>query len=80
MATRLPPALLPVRRDKPPACHPQDTPGEALGYQQAGERPEMEAWLPVMAIAVPYVVGFIFIINEEIFTGMQCITMHPPSN
>jgi len=29
---------------------------------------------------VPYVVGFIFIINEEIFTGMQCLTMHPPSN
>lgn len=27
-----------------------------------------------------YVVGFIFIINEEIFTGMQCLTMHPPSN
>ena len=39
-----------------------------------------KAWLPVIAIAVPYVVGFIFIINEEIFTGMQCLTMHPPSN
>ena len=39
-----------------------------------------KVWLPVIAIAVPYVVGFIFIINEEIFTGMQCLTMHPPSN
>jgi DMSO/TMAO reductase YedYZ heme-binding membrane subunit len=39
-----------------------------------------KVWLPVIAIAVPYVVGFIFIINEEIFTGMQCLTMHPPAN
>jgi DMSO/TMAO reductase YedYZ heme-binding membrane subunit len=39
-----------------------------------------KVWLPVIVIAVPYVVGFIFIINEEIFTGMQCLTMHPPSN
>ena len=39
-----------------------------------------KAWLLVTVIAVPYVVGFIFIINEEIFTGMQCLTMHPPSN
>jgi hypothetical protein len=40
----------------------------------------MKVWLLVMAIAMPYVVGFILIINEEIFTGMQCLTMHPPSN
>ena len=39
-----------------------------------------KVWLPVIAVAVPYVVGFIFIINEEIFTGMQCLTMHPPAN
>ena len=39
-----------------------------------------KVWLPVIAIAVPYVVGFIFIINEEIFTGMECLTMHPPLN
>jgi DMSO/TMAO reductase YedYZ heme-binding membrane subunit len=39
-----------------------------------------KVWLLVTVIAVPYVVGFIFIINEEIFTGMQCLTMHPPSN
>jgi hypothetical protein len=30
---RLPPALLPVRRDKPPADHPEATPGTTLGYQ-----------------------------------------------
>jgi hypothetical protein len=29
---------------------------------------------------VLYIVGFIFIINEEIFTGSQAITMHPPAN
>jgi len=39
-----------------------------------------KVWLLVTVIAAPYVVGFIFIINEEIFTGMQCLTMHPPSN
>ena len=39
-----------------------------------------KVWLLVIPIAVPYVLGFIFIINEEIFTGMQCLTMHPPSN
>jgi len=39
-----------------------------------------KVWLLVTVIGVPYVVGFIFIINEEIFTGMQCLTMHPPSN
>jgi hypothetical protein len=38
----------------------------------------MIVWLLVMAI--PYVVGFILIISEEIFTGMQCLPMHTPSN
>jgi len=41
---------------------------------------QWKVWLLVSVIAVPYVVGFVFIINEEIFTGMQCLTMHPPSN
>ena len=77
---RLPPALLPVRRDKPPASHPQDTPGEALVISKRASGQKWKVWLPVIVIAVPYVVGFIFIINEEIFTGMQCLTMHPPAN
>jgi len=41
---------------------------------------QWKVWLLVAVIAVPYVVGFVFIINEEIFTGMQCLTMHPPAN
>jgi DMSO/TMAO reductase YedYZ heme-binding membrane subunit len=41
---------------------------------------QWKVWLLVSVIAVPYVVGFIYIINEEIFTGMKCLTMHPPAN
>ena len=39
-----------------------------------------KVWLLVAVIGVPYLVGMIFIINEEIFTGMMCLTMHPPAN
>jgi DMSO/TMAO reductase YedYZ heme-binding membrane subunit len=39
-----------------------------------------KVWLLVAAIAVPYVIGFIFIFNEEIFTGMKVLTMHPPTD
>ena len=39
-----------------------------------------QVWLLVAAIAVPYVIGFIFIFNEEIFTGMKVLTMHPPTD
>jgi hypothetical protein len=41
---------------------------------------QRKAWLLASVIAVPYLVGFAFIINEEIFTGMMCLTTHPPSN
>jgi DMSO/TMAO reductase YedYZ heme-binding membrane subunit len=41
---------------------------------------QWKAWLLVAAIGIPYVIGFIFIINEELFTGMKVLTMHPPSN
>ena len=41
---------------------------------------QWKVWLLVSVIAVPYLVGFIYIINEEIFTGMMCLTMHPPTN
>jgi len=46
-------------------------------------RNEGRQWLvwtvfaPMLAL---YFLGLAFIINEEIFTGMQNITMHPPSN
>ena len=41
---------------------------------------QWKVWLLVSVIAVPYLVGFIYIINEEISTGMMCLTMHPPAN
>ena len=41
---------------------------------------QWKVWLLVSVIAVPYLVGFIYIINEEILTGMMCLTMHPPTN
>jgi DMSO/TMAO reductase YedYZ heme-binding membrane subunit len=41
---------------------------------------QWKVWLLVAVIGVPYVVGMIYIINEEIFTGMMCLTMHPPAN
>jgi hypothetical protein len=37
-------------------------------------------WLTVAPLAVFYITAMAFIINEEIFTGMQIITMHPPAN
>jgi DMSO/TMAO reductase YedYZ heme-binding membrane subunit len=37
-------------------------------------------WLPLLPLAVLFVLGFAFIINEEIFTGTMAITMHPPAN
>jgi DMSO/TMAO reductase YedYZ heme-binding membrane subunit len=39
-----------------------------------------KVWLLAFVIGVPYLVGFVFLINEEIFTGMMCLTMHPPAN
>jgi DMSO/TMAO reductase YedYZ heme-binding membrane subunit len=44
----------------------------------AGE--QWKVWAAVAPMAVLYLTAFAFIINEEIFTGMQVITMHPPSN
>jgi methionine sulfoxide reductase heme-binding subunit len=41
---------------------------------------QWRVWLAVMPLAALYIVGFAFIINEEIFTGTKVITMHPPSN
>jgi len=46
--------------------------------QEAGK--QWRVWLAVMPLAVLYVAGFAFIINEEIFTGTEAITLHPPAN
>ena len=34
-------------------------------------------WLAMLPLAALYIAGFIFIINEEIFTGTKIITLHP---
>jgi DMSO/TMAO reductase YedYZ heme-binding membrane subunit len=44
----------------------------------AGQR--WKVWLALTPLAVLYIIGFIFIINEEIFTGTKVITMHPAAN
>ncbi len=47
--------------------------------QRANGR-EWVVWLTFAPLAVLYVVGFAYIINEEIFTGTMAITMHPPAD
>jgi hypothetical protein len=47
--------------------------------QQAAGK-QWRVWLAVMPLAVLYVAGFAFIINEEIFTGTMAITLRPPAN
>jgi DMSO/TMAO reductase YedYZ heme-binding membrane subunit len=39
-----------------------------------------KVWLAITPFALLYIVGFVFIINEEIFTGTKVITMHPLAN
>jgi DMSO/TMAO reductase YedYZ heme-binding membrane subunit len=37
-------------------------------------------WLIMAPLVVLFVVGFFYIINEELFTGWKIVTMHPPEN
>ena len=37
-------------------------------------------WLAVMPLAVLFILGFTFIINEEIFTGTLLFTLHTPAD
>jgi sulfoxide reductase heme-binding subunit YedZ len=49
----------------------------------AGERAagrSWRVWVAIAPLAALYLVGFVFIINEEFFTGMKVITMHPEAN
>jgi hypothetical protein len=48
------------------------------GQRAAGRHWRM--WLAIMPLAVLYIAGFIFLVNEEIFTGTKVIIMHPPAN
>ena len=46
--------------------------------REAGE--QWKVWATLAPMLALYVIGFIFIINEEIFTGTMAITLRPPSN
>jgi DMSO/TMAO reductase YedYZ heme-binding membrane subunit len=41
---------------------------------------QWKVWLAVAPMAALWILGFAFIINEEIFTGTMAITMRPPDN
>jgi DMSO/TMAO reductase YedYZ heme-binding membrane subunit len=44
----------------------------------AGE--QWKVWCTIAPMAALYLLAFAFIINEEIFTGLQVMTLHPPAN
>ncbi|HEY7144247.1 MAG TPA: hypothetical protein VH637_08370 [Streptosporangiaceae bacterium] len=48
--------------------------------QQRKAGQQAKVWLAVLPLAILFVLGFAFIVNEEIFTGTMAITMHPPAN
>lgn len=50
-----------------------------VGQQRAAGK-QWRVWLAMTPLAVLYVVGFCYIVNEEIFTGTEAITMHPPAD
>jgi DMSO/TMAO reductase YedYZ heme-binding membrane subunit len=48
--------------------------------QQRAAGQQWKVWLAIAPLVVLYIVGFVFIINEEIFTGTKVITMHPAAD
>jgi DMSO/TMAO reductase YedYZ heme-binding membrane subunit len=48
--------------------------------QQRTDGKMWKVWAALAPFALLYAIGFIFIINEEIFTGTKVITMHPLAN
>lgn len=50
-----------------------------IAAQRAADR-YRRLWLVMAPLAALYIVGFIFIVNEEIFTGTKVITLHPLAN
>lgn len=41
---------------------------------------QWKVWCTIAPMAALYLLAFAFIINEEIFTGLQVLTLHPPAN
>jgi sulfoxide reductase heme-binding subunit YedZ len=50
-----------------------------IAAQRAAGR-RWRVWLALAPFAALYIVAFVFIVNEEIFTGTKIITMNPPAN
>jgi len=50
-----------------------------ISEQRAAGR-AARVWLAIAPLAVLYLAGFVFILNEEIFTGTMAITLRPPAN
>jgi sulfoxide reductase heme-binding subunit YedZ len=50
-----------------------------IAEQRAAGR-ERVVWLAIAPLVLLYIVGFAYVINEEIFTGIKAITMHPPAD
>jgi DMSO/TMAO reductase YedYZ heme-binding membrane subunit len=47
---------------------------------QRDEGHEKKMWLVLAPVLALYVIGMVYIINEEIFTGTMVITLRPPAN
>jgi hypothetical protein len=50
-----------------------------IAEQRAAGRQRL-VYLAVLPLAVLFILGFAYIINEEIFTGTMVLTMRPPAN
>ena len=48
------------------------------GARAAGQ--QWKPWCVIAPMAALYLLALVFIINEEIFTGLQVLTLHPPAN
>ena len=48
--------------------------------EQRGAGRQRRLWLAIAPLAALYIIGFVFIINEEIFTGTKVLTLHPAAD
>ena len=48
--------------------------------EQRARGQQWKAWAVMMPMLTLYVIGMLFVFNEEINTGYKIITMTPPSN
>ena len=48
--------------------------------EQRAAGQQWKVWAAIMPLALLYIAAFVFVFNEEIFTGTKIITMNPPDN